>query len=81
MEELTSFWNLYQSGMLNQKGGPPVREEYREKSANRILLDEKYFRSKQGKIGEIRFMLGLEETVKAVLNRSKTPSSTPGYEM
>ena len=43
-EELTSFWNLYQSGMLNQKGGPPVREEYREKSANRILLDEKYFR-------------------------------------
>ena len=44
-------------------------------------LDEKYFRSKQGKIGEIRFMLGLEETVKAVLNRSKTPSSTPGYEM
>jgi len=57
--------------------------EQRLSEAHRDLetLDEKYFRAKQGKVSEIRFMLGLEETVKAVLNRNQTPTSTPGYEM
>ena len=57
--------------------------ENRLSEAHRDLetLDEKHFRAKQGKVGEIRFMLGLEETAKAVLNRTRTPSSTPGYEI
>lgn len=57
--------------------------EQRLSEAHRDLetLDEKHFRAKQGSIAEIRFMLGLEETAKAVLNRSRTPTSTPGYEM
>lgn len=57
--------------------------EERLSEAHRDLetVDEKYFRAKQGKVSEIRYMLSLEEMAKAILNRSQTPSSTPGYEM
>jgi hypothetical protein len=80
---------LQQARAINRLTGMPEWALLMDLCENRLLeahrdletVDEKYFRSKQGKVSEIRFMLGLEETVKAVLNRDRTPSSTPGYEM
>jgi len=38
--------------------------------------DEKNFRFEQGRVTELRFMLELEDTAKAVLDRERTPNRT-----